>query len=232
MVQARLDDALAEFRKSLENTPYPSRSYGYIGLVLAQQRKYAEAEQYLKKAIATEDEHKARIIPDKSVTFRVGLAKIYEVQKRYPEAMAMYKEALDLRPENDEARKNLGMLLAQANKPAEALDVLAPLLQGPSGNDPDLIAKMGYLLGMTGNPGDLRKSFEFFRSALQMDPNNKLAQQGMAQLLASTRPSTTQSTTQATTQSATAPATRAIAAAPDTRPSSPAAAPTTAPTNR
>ena len=53
---------------------------------------------------------------------------------------------------------------------------------------------MGYLLGMTGNPGGLRKSFEFFRTALQIDPGNKLAQQGMAQLLASTRPSTTQST--------------------------------------
>ena len=80
------ESALSELQELSSVNPEFTPVQAQIGMVYAQQGKYKDAEQYLRRAI---------LLDPTSVTYQYNLAVLYDRMKRYKEAMILYKRVLD-----------------------------------------------------------------------------------------------------------------------------------------
>jgi tetratricopeptide (TPR) repeat protein len=127
--------------------------------------RFSQAEMHYKKAI--------KLSPrDPRIWNDAGYS--YYLQSRWNDAERTLKTAARLAPEDARIKTNLGLTLAAAGRPQEAL----PLLSQYSG---DAIghANLGYLLAAT---GQLELAREQYLQALARRPHLAVAQQALAQL--------------------------------------------------
>lgn len=99
-----------------------------------------EVEAYQKVLAAGIDDKRAAEIYNKVVDLLIG-------SEKYDEAVAIADQCLTKFPESTEVRFMKSMALLQANKPAEAIQVLANMI-GKEGIDPRLRAKYEFGVGL------------------------------------------------------------------------------------
>jgi len=127
--------------------------------------RFAQAEVHYKKAI--------KLTPkDSKIWNDAGYS--YYLQGRWADADRALRTAGKLAPDDERIRINLGLTLAAAGKPDEALPLLSQ-----SGGDAIGHANLGYLLAATGQPDLARRQYE---TALALRPDLTLAHRALAQL--------------------------------------------------
>ena len=101
------------------------------------------------------------------------LAFVLQQSERVPEAIANLKQAIRSGGDTQSMRVQLGLLLTEQGKPAEAIEVLAPLAQGV---DPDALNAYGIALADNGKLDEAQRQFQ---RVLQLDANNAPALQNL-----------------------------------------------------
>ena len=101
------------------------------------------------------------------------LAFVLQQSENVPAAIENLRAAIRKGAQTDGIRVQLGLLLTESGKTAEAVQILAPLA---SGNDPDALNAYGIALADEGKAGDAARQFN---RVLQLDPNNAPALQNL-----------------------------------------------------
>ncbi len=101
--RGRLDEAVAQYRKSLEVDPNYTRAHFNLGTALFSQGRYDEAILHYRKALELE--------PDFALAHH-NLAGVLTQQGRFGEAISQYRQALKTQPAFVESQKNLAWLRA------------------------------------------------------------------------------------------------------------------------
>jgi Flp pilus assembly protein TadD len=146
----RLDDALVMARRAV--TAQPDNYYGYlaVGYVLSLQHSYTEAERAYRKSVS--------VAPQPLLILQQELVRILSEQRRYSEAAAEAKKAIDIDPKDFSARfsyaimlQKLGQLLPSAQQYIEAIK-LNPKDGSPRSN-------IGLIYYMTENYAEAREQW-------------------------------------------------------------------------
>lgn len=101
-------EAIDECKRAIALDPEYGNPYNDIGAYLLENRNYAEAVPWLEKAIAA-PRYDSRHFP----FFNLG--QVYEHLGDWPKAIRHYRQALDLAPEFEEARRAWQNLQAKLN---------------------------------------------------------------------------------------------------------------------
>ena len=101
------------------------------------------------------------------------LAFVLQQSENMPAAIDNLREAIRHGNQTDGMRVQLGLLLTETGKTAEAVQILAPLA---SGTDPDALNAYGIALADEGKADEATRQFQ---RVLQLDPNNAPALQNM-----------------------------------------------------
>ncbi len=125
--------------------------------------RFALAETHYRKAL----KHAPK---DPRVWNDLGYS--YYVQARYADAERALRTAARLNPDDERARLNLGLALAAAGRPQEALPLLSQ-----AGGDAAGHANLGYLLAATGQPELARLEYQ---KALALRPDLDVARRALA----------------------------------------------------
>jgi Flp pilus assembly protein TadD len=173
--QGNYDAALLEYQEALSVVEGKRRgpfrpadsamAHRRMGAALDCLGRFAQAEVHYQKALKLSPK-------DPKIWNDAGYS--YYLQGRWADAERTLKTAAKLAPEDERIRINLGLTLAAAGKPGQAL----PLLSQTSG-DATGHANLGYLLAATGQTDLARRQYE---TALAMRPNFELATRAIAQL--------------------------------------------------
>ena len=150
--------ALAEqlARRVVEKDPKHKTVRRYLGLALAEQRKFAEAVEVLRE--------QTRINPFEDFAYTL-LGRIYWQQQDYANADAAFRKQIEVTPLDQYAHANLGQMLVEWRKYKEAI----PALERAISLKPDeemLYVSLGraYL-----NLGETQKSIAAFEDAVKLN---------------------------------------------------------------
>lgn len=116
-----LEKAVADCKKAIELDSEAYYAYNNLGCALLKLRRIEEAIEPLKQAIETD--------PDKDHLPYLNLAECYVLQKNYKEAIACYKEAIRLQPENVRWKKEIAKIYVLEKKYDEAVAIYQELIQ-------------------------------------------------------------------------------------------------------
>ena len=108
--EGRIDDAIGQFKLSL-----PSQE-GTLNLV----EIYKEGGRL--KELEAEDQADMDRAPNDDPYSRFELAWVYEAEKRYAEAINLYDQAIDLKPDFWEAHNGLGIVFGEVGRYQDAID--------------------------------------------------------------------------------------------------------------
>jgi Tfp pilus assembly protein PilF len=141
------------------------------GLQALDAKNYALAAQEFTKAVAADPK-------DYYAHFNLALAN--SMLGRSDDAIAGYRKVLELQPGTHEAELNLGILLLNQKRPAEALPYLAAAADGkPKEPRPRVYLAMAQL-----QTGALDKAAQSYQAAIELDPKSAAAELGLARALA------------------------------------------------
>ncbi len=145
-VDGDLENALLNYRKSLEANSRNSYLYGKTGRTLLRQKKYAEAEKMFLKAISLDEKEAENYLNlglvyyykksyDKAVSFiekglkikefpsyRMVLCDLYASTGQYEKSLVSYRILIDTFPSNFLLHYNSGLLLKNLERLNEAED--------------------------------------------------------------------------------------------------------------
>lgn len=116
-----LEKAVADCKKAIELDSEAYYAYNNLGCALLKLRRIEEAIDPLKQAV--------EIDPDKDHLPYLNLAECYVLQKNYEEAIACYREAIRLQPENVRWKKEIAKIYVLEKKYDEAVAVYQELIQ-------------------------------------------------------------------------------------------------------
>jgi len=116
----RLDEALEQYRLSVEANPRYADAHNDIGLVLQKQGRAEEAIESYRRAVEIDPDHRVA---------RGNLAYTLDVTGRSVEAAREYEEALRRFPSDAELHFDLALSLLRQNRFGEAADQLARAIQ-------------------------------------------------------------------------------------------------------
>ncbi|MCE5301985.1 MAG: tetratricopeptide repeat protein [Planctomycetaceae bacterium] len=191
--QGRVDLALGQFHKALDDDPKSTNALYGLGTLLAKQKKYAEAADYYRRVIqlvpgiaevhgslgialqrqgrtdeaVAEYETALRLDP-KDSQVQNNLASALNDLRRYEEAERHCREALRLRPDFAEAHNNLGIILEARGQINEAARCYARAVA----IKPDLVAAHNNLGVILARHGRLDEAIDEFRETLRLDPQH------------------------------------------------------------
>ena len=163
------------------------RSLGYITGTASSTKPYTEADDP-KNLIALDGKMHAVTDAHERGDARRALALAREVVAEKPDMAAGHELLAFVLQQNEQidaaieelrgltaepARRQLGLLLTESGRAAEAVEVLAPL---SATRDPDAINAYGIALADVGRPAE---AVQQFRRALDLDPNNAPALQNL-----------------------------------------------------
>jgi tetratricopeptide (TPR) repeat protein len=117
-------------------------------------------------------------VTDNAYMARKGLADFYWSQHRAAEAVAMYKEALEIYPRYEDAHLNLGAVYSGTGHPVEAGEEFKEAIRIKP-DDAHAYNDLGAVLG----EGHMDESIALFQKALSIDPNYVDAHKNLGQAL-------------------------------------------------
>ncbi len=178
----RVDEAIADYRKSLAINPRYEEAANNLGHALAHQGKTAEAIEHYRAAL--------RLKPE-LVEAHNNLGNALSDLGQVDEAIVHYEAALARRPDHADALNNYGVALAMKGRMPEAIARIERSLQLA----PDKISAHCNLGNVCAMMGKSEEAVVHYRRALALSPNdarthnnigNVLAQQGkLAEAVAS-----------------------------------------------
>jgi tetratricopeptide (TPR) repeat protein len=161
----RNDEALKFFQRYHEMVPGDFLGLAHIGSCLSAMGRYAEAESYLRRAVAG--------IDDPQTHYNLGL--LLSITDRAGEAIGEYEKALARDPMHADARLNMATALARQGRMDRAVQELTGLVD----QDPDnAVARtnLGVILAQQGRVPQARAHLE---AALRSDPGLEPARQAL-----------------------------------------------------
>lgn len=111
-IQGKVDEAIACYRRALEQNPGSMEAHYNLGEALQAQGKLDSAAASYRRAL--------ELSPDYSAAHN-NLGNVLRDQGKLPEAHASFCRALELKPESVVAHINLGNVLRDLDRPEEAL---------------------------------------------------------------------------------------------------------------
>jgi protein O-GlcNAc transferase len=166
----QLAEAERLFRRVLASEPYHPDALHFLGIVLTQTRRYAEAVDVLALGLM----HRPQ---DASIAGDLGAA--LQLAARYEEAIAAYRHVLDLKPDLAAAWFNLGQSLYMLGRYAESATATGRAAE-LNPNDADIQHQIGLILR---DSGDSTAALKAFERAIELRPNFSQAMTSMAALL-------------------------------------------------
>jgi serine/threonine-protein kinase len=130
-----------EFRKAIEINPGYATAHQWYAEYLAAMGRLDEAEQEIRVA---------QSLDPMSPVIGVDWGLIAYYRRQYDEAIARYRQTLDMEPDFIQGHLALGLAYAQTGQYDEATAVLGKSVE-MSGRAPVTIAALGYSLGRAGN---------------------------------------------------------------------------------
>jgi tetratricopeptide (TPR) repeat protein len=100
--------------------------------------------------------------------------------RRDDEAVTAYRKAVELQPDLNPARLNLGLVLMRQKKPAEAVAALEPVVK----SNPKEYAPVLALAEATFEAGNPAAAEPHYRTALELNPKSATAASGLGRVLA------------------------------------------------
>ncbi len=164
--------ALAAFSEALKLNPKNPEAHLSIGAMLERQGKLEDAAREYQAASN---------LDAKSTDAITGLANVYSKQKKLPEAEAeaQLRKLLAIDPGNEDAKVQLGRVLAAEGKTDEAATLLN-LAKTPKAGDPKTALDVGTVYEKAGN---LKGAEEQFRIAVRALPDDADAHFALGSLL-------------------------------------------------
>jgi tetratricopeptide (TPR) repeat protein len=149
--QRKFQLAVDTLQELLKIAPSREREiFSMISSIKTEERKDAEAEEWMKKALAKS--------PNDPVTYE-RLAESYVAMQRFTDAVAAYEKTVQLDAHNSKAAFALAQLYVQGGEPMKAAELLRKVLR--TSNEEETIGRAGRqaidLEEMTGTLGDLEK---------------------------------------------------------------------------
>ena len=145
------------WRKAIAVQPGYAAAHNNLGILLKEQRRYAESEAHYRQAIA--------LLPGYAEA-HVNLGALLTETGRIAEAEASYRRSLEALPESAELRYGLGLALAKLNRPAEAEASYRQALALRPGHA-DVRHRLGILLQEQGRD---EAAAECFRQVIELSP--------------------------------------------------------------
>ncbi len=141
------------------------------GLQALEAGNYAEAAEAFEQAVARDPD-------DYAAHFHLAFARTMLGER--DRAISGYRKVLELKPGLYQAQLNLGILLLEAEQPAEAL----PLLKAAAAQQPDQFQPNYHLARALDAVADDAGAEEQFRKAVAIDPKSAPARIGLGRALA------------------------------------------------
>lgn len=157
------DQAIRQYNEALKADPKHTKSLFRLGVVYAQQRKFAEATDAWQRYIE---------VSGRAAVGYNNLALCYEQAGRSGDAAAAYLKGIEADPKSEPLHVNYGMMLARQGKIDEAMKELTTVVS-PAAAHYDL----GVVFERQGRMAEARMEY---RLALQLDPSLQDAKQRLA----------------------------------------------------
>ena len=149
------DKALPEIERMLARSPrHPMPNY-LMGLYAYRQGDFERAESHLLEVIKKGLDFRPALLLLGAVDFAMG---------NYEQAEMYLSSYIARKPENDAARKLLGITHLKLEDPHGALSVLDPLVEQKEGGNAGLLSLVGEIAIRA---GDVKRAREYFRRALE-----------------------------------------------------------------
>ncbi|MBI5692287.1 MAG: tetratricopeptide repeat protein [Verrucomicrobia bacterium] len=153
----RLDEAIADYRRSLAINPAYMNANNNLGHALAEQGKPAEAIPHYRRALEAQPVN---------LEVRNNLANALSDLNQLAEAMEHYEFVLARRPDHVNALNGSGVVLAMQGKPADGKARLERALQLKPDN-PSAHSNLGNVCHML---GDREAAIRHYRRATELNP--------------------------------------------------------------
>jgi Flp pilus assembly protein TadD len=136
--RGRLDEAIAEYRKTMEVMPNDVKSHSYLGRALADSGRFDEAIAQYRKALEIMPDY-----PEAHDNLGIALAG----GGRFDEAVVEYQAALKAKPDFADAYNNLAWLRATSPQTStrngiEAVELAQRAVRLSDGRDPNFLATL------------------------------------------------------------------------------------------
>jgi tetratricopeptide (TPR) repeat protein len=171
MVNNDFSGAQRQFEQAWNLQPNSEAILSQVVQTYVQQKQLAGATKFLEGELGSP-------IPNKLIVNN-QLARIYELQGRHTEAIALWNKVLAENPGANGTATALATAYVQGGKSEEAIQVLDKAV-AHNPRDPKLQLFLGNLLEQTGDWKDAQKAYE---QALQLDSSDPMAQNNLAWLM-------------------------------------------------
>jgi predicted TPR repeat methyltransferase len=155
----RLEEALAAYRRVLDEDPHNADAHNMLGNALADQQHWREAAESYRRALAIE--------PQKAAA-HYNLGNALSALGLLDEAAACYRQALEIRPQHAASRFNLGNVLYDLARWEEAAVCYRRALEAdPEHPDPDAAFNLARALQRSGR---VNEAVAFYQQAIRGQP--------------------------------------------------------------
>jgi len=165
-----LDEAIANYFRSLQINPDHAKAHYNLGVALAQQGKLNEAIKHYTEALRINNSY---------ATAHSNLGGLLIQQGKLDEALKHFTDALRIEPDLTGAHYNFGLALAQQDKLDEAIKHFSEVVRIEPDN-----AETHMCLGLAfARQGKLDEAIKHFTEALRIRPNFTAAQKNLDKAL-------------------------------------------------
>ena len=154
------DTAMEIFKLVAEGDFFLTAQFG-VSDAYVEDGRPGEAMDYLDDIASAYPAHRVPLL--------MGQAELQAQQDKYPEAVELYRRALEIEPDNTAVRYALAMALEQNEQLDEAIGQLRQILKREPG-DATALNALGYTLADHGL--DLGDAYRYIRKAYKQEPDN------------------------------------------------------------
>ncbi len=159
----RPSDSLASYTQAAAITRPTADDLKIVGLDYALLDDYADAIQWLEKAVVLEKKNK-------DAWYYLGRA--YYTKARLSEARKAFQTVLDLDPSNAKAENNLGLILETEGQPAVAMEAYRKAIAWQEQNSQPSEQPYVNLGNLLMEQGQIKEAIEPLEKAVALAPNN------------------------------------------------------------
>lgn len=163
--RGQADQALAAYAEAVKHDPKRTDAYARLAILNDRQGKFKESAELYRKALQTSPGN-----PD--IFCDMGYSMY--LQRRWAEAEMNLQQALVLKPDHARAHNNLGLVLAQTDRPEDALSHFRK-----AGTEAEAHLNLAFALTLDRHWEEARAQYEL---ALSANPSLEQAKNGLREL--------------------------------------------------